>query len=132
MVCQMRNQRHFLLLYSKRPHILEILLSNYLYFKKNAFLIRHIICELSDCQMSNYTAISWREQITFNEMMMSASYQNTTRLVDVYSDSSDKHHSAYMCACRSTRAYSGADPGGGAHPARTPPPKIGKKYDFLA
>jgi hypothetical protein len=26
---------------------------------------------------------------------------------------------------------SGADPGEGAHPARAPP-KIGKKYDFLA
>jgi hypothetical protein len=30
-----------------------------------------------------------------------------------------------------TVTYSGADPGEGAHPARPPPPKIGKNMIFL-
>ena len=43
------------------------------------------------------------------------------------------HHMFVSVPSQDLDFQPGADPGGGAHPARDPPPpKIGKKYDFLA
>jgi hypothetical protein len=42
------------------------------------------------------------------------------------------HHMFVSVPSQDLDFQPGADPEGGAHPARDPPPKIGKKYDFLA
>ena len=65
-------------------------------------------------QMSNFAAISWREQVTFNEMMMMSGIcfvLDQHAEVDFYSARSLKQQSAGRRQCRSTRShYSDSEP----------------------